>query len=144
VERERDGYVISTDRERLDREEIWIFLRGSYWARGIPREVSDRAIERSLCFGLYAPDGSQAGFARVVTDAATFAWIGDLFVLESHRGRGLGIWLVETLLAHPEMQGLRKIVLATADAHGLYRRFGFKPADAERLMEVSSLPEGEY
>ena len=137
MESERDGYVISTDRRRLDRERIWAFLRESYWAKGIPMDVLAGAIERSLCFGLYAPDGSQAGFARVVTDAATFAWIGDLFVLEPHRGNGLGVWLTKTLLAHPDLLGLRKIILATADAHELYRRFGFEAADAERLMEIS-------
>jgi GNAT superfamily N-acetyltransferase len=144
VEATRDGYVISTDPERLDRDRIGAFLRESYWAKGIPMDVLDRAIEGSLCFGLYAPDGSQAGFARVVTDGATFAWIGDLFVLEPHRGNGLGVWLTETLLGHPDLRGLRKIILATADAHELYRRFGFETADAERLMEVSVPAEELY
>jgi GNAT superfamily N-acetyltransferase len=141
MEAERDGYVISTDRARLDRERIWEFLRTSYWATGVPRSVVEGAIEGSLCFGLYAPDGSQAGFARAVTDRATFAWIADLFVLPEHRGRGLGVWLTETLLAHPDLQGLRRVTLATADAHGLYQRFGFVPADPERLMDLSVPPE---
>ena len=144
VEREREGYVISDEEARLDRERIWAYLHGSYWAKGIPRDVLDRAIDRSVPFGLYAPDGSQAGFARVVTDGETFAWIGDLFVFEPHRGRGLGVWLTATVLDHPDVRGLRKIVLATADAHGLYERFGFRPADSERMMEISLAPEEAY
>ena len=140
----RDGYEISTDPARLDRDAVCGFLTGSYWARGIPRDLLDRAIDRSLSFGVYAPDGSQAGYARVVTDGETFAWIGDLFVLEPHRGRGLGKWLVETILAHDEVANLRKIVLATADAHGLYARFGFEAADSRRMMEISLPPEEAY
>jgi RimJ/RimL family protein N-acetyltransferase len=140
----RDGYEISTDLARLDRRLVWGFLTESYWARGIPRDLLDRAIDRSLSFGVYAPDGSQAGYARVVTDGETFAWIGDLFVLEGHRGKGLGKWLVEAILAHPDVVGLRKVVLATADAHGLYTRFGFEPVDPERMMERSLSPEQAY
>jgi GNAT superfamily N-acetyltransferase len=98
--------------------------------------VVARSIEGSLCFGLYAPDGSQAGFARAVTDAATFAYIADVFVLEPHRGQGLGVWLVQTVLAHPDLQGLRRTVLATLDAHGLYTARGFAPLrNPERWME---------
>jgi GNAT superfamily N-acetyltransferase len=138
VERSRDGYVISTDPARLDRDAIWHFLRTSYWSPGVPREVVDRSIEGSLVFGLYAPGGEQAGFARAVTDAATFAWLADVFVLDGHRGRGLGVWLVEAVLAHPDLQGLRRILLATADAHGLYRRFGFERPDADRLMALDA------
>jgi GNAT superfamily N-acetyltransferase len=130
----RDGYVISNDPARLDREAIWRFLRTTYWSPGIAREVVERGIDNSLVFGLYAPDGAQAGFARVVTDRARFAWLADVFVLEEHRGRGLGVWLVETVVAHPELAGLR-LVLGTADAHGLYERFGFGPVDATRMME---------
>ncbi|MEA2149751.1 MAG: hypothetical protein QOD69_1581 [Solirubrobacteraceae bacterium] len=130
----RDGYVISNDPARLDRETIWRFLRTTYWSPGIAREVVERGIDNSLVFGLYAPDGAQAGFARVVTDRARFAWLADVFVLEEHRGRGLGVWLVETVVAHPELAGLR-LVLGTADAHGLYERFGFGPVDAMRMME---------
>ncbi len=143
LERE-DGYRISTDAALLDRERVWRFLTESYWARGIPRELLDRAIDRSLPFGLFAPDGSQAGFARAVTDGATFAWIGDLFVFAEHRGKGLGVWLTESLLAHPDLQGLRKTVLATADAHGLYERFGFMAADPERVLEINVPPEERY
>ena len=143
LERE-DGYRISTDAALLDRERVWRFLTGSYWARGISRDLLDHAIDGSLSFGLFAPDGSQAGFARAVTDRATFAWIGDLFVFSEHRGKRLGVWLTESALAHPDLAGIRKLVLATADAHGLYRRFGFEPADSERLMEISRAPEEVY
>ena len=143
LERE-DGYRISTDAALLDRERIWRFLTESYWARGIPRDLLDRAIDRSLPFGLFAPDGTQAGFARAVTDGETFAWIGDLFVLSEHRGKGLGVWLTESLLGHPDLQGLRKTVLATADAHGLYERFGFTAADPERMLEINVPPEERY
>ena len=132
-----NGYEISTDPARLDLDVIHGYLREAYWSPGVPRDVVERSIARSLCFGLYAPDGAQAGFARVVTDGATFAWIADVFVLEPHRGRGLGVWLMETLLAHPELQGLRRTVLATNDAHGLYERFGFEPLPTpERWMAL--------
>ena len=129
-----DGYLISTDRDRLDRESIWRFLRTTYWAPDVAREVVERSIDNSLVFGLFSPQGDQAGFARVVTDRARFAWLADVFVLEAHRGKGLGVWLVETAFAHPDLADLR-FVLATADAHGLYERFGFRPVDAERMME---------
>ncbi len=99
----RDGYEISTDADRLDVEAIWGFLRTAYWSEGVERDVVVRSIEGSIPFGLYAPGGEQAGFARAVTDSATFAWIADVFVLEPHRGRGLGVWLVETVLAHPDV-----------------------------------------
>ena len=131
---ERDGYEISTDPARLDREAIHAFLRTAYWSEGIAREVVDRSIEGSIPFGLYAPGGPQAGFARAVTDGATFAWIADVFVLEAHRGRGLGVWLVETVLAHPEVRDVRRAMLGTADAHGLYERFGFRPPVEGRMM----------
>ena len=131
-----NGYEISTDPARLDLDVIHGYLREAYWSPGVPRDVVERSIARSLCFGLYAPD-AQAGFARVVTDGATFAWIADVFVLDPHRGRGLGVWLMETVLAHPDLQGLRRIVLATKDAHELYERFGFVPLPTpERWMSV--------
>ncbi len=129
-----DGYTISTDRSRVDREVVWRFLRTSYWSPGIELEVLNRGIENSLVFGLLSPDGVQAGFARTVTDRARFAWLADVFVLEEHRGQGLGVWLVETILGHPDLQGVR-VMLATADAHGLYARFGFAAVDPARLME---------
>ena len=99
----------------------------------MPREVVERSLARSTVLGLYAPDGAQAGLARAVTDGATFAWIGDTFVLAEHRGRGLGVWLVESLLEHPDLRGLRRIMLATRDAHALYERFGFE-AIGDRIM----------
>jgi GNAT superfamily N-acetyltransferase len=128
---------VSTDRDRLDRELVHRFLsRESYWALGVARETVDRAIERSLAFGLYV-DGEQVGFARAVTDAATFAWIADVFVLRSHRGRGLGRRLVEAVLAHPDVSGARHVLLGTADAHGLYESYGFRPLERpERYLNL--------
>lgn len=135
MEWERDGLTISTDRSRLDRDAIHEFLSGSYWAKGIPRALVDRSIDNSLCFGLY--DGDRlVGFARVITDSATFAYLSDVFVLESHRGRGLGTWFMECVLLHPDLQNLRRWMLATADAHGLYQRVGFTAlSKPERIME---------
>jgi GNAT superfamily N-acetyltransferase len=132
----RGAFSISTDRGRLDRGMIHEFLRGSYWAKGIPREVVDRSIEHAIDFGLY--DGKrQVGFARVITDRATFAYLSDVFILESHRGQALGTWLTESILAHRELQGLRRWMLATHDAHGLYRKAGFTPlAHPDHFMEL--------
>jgi GNAT superfamily N-acetyltransferase len=131
------GYEISTDPARLDLDVIHGFLATAYWSPGVPRATVERAIAHSLPFGLYAPGGAQAGFARVVSDRTTFAYLADVFVLPEHRGRGLGVRLVETILAHPELQGLRRWHLATADAHELYRRFGFAtPADPGRFMNL--------
>jgi GNAT superfamily N-acetyltransferase len=120
-----DQYAISTDPARLDREAIHRYLSTeAYWSPGVPRETVERSIDNSLVFGLY--DGAaQVGFARVVTDRATFGWIADVYVLAEHRGKGLGKRLVEAILAHPDLQGVRRLLLATADAHGLYRRYGF-------------------
>ena len=131
---EHEGYEISSDPSRLDVEAIWTFLRTAYWSAGVERHVVERSLEASIVFGLYAPDGSQAGFARLVTDEATFAWLADLFVLEEHRGRGLGVLLAEAAVAHAVGLGLRQVLLATADAHGLYERFGFMAAEAGRYM----------
>ena len=135
MEWKRDGFTVSTEKDRLDRGVIHEFLRDSYWAKGIPPALVDRSIENSLCFGLY--DGETlVGFARVITDKATFAYLSDVFVLESHRGRGLATWFMEVVMAHPELQGIRRWMLATADAHGLYRKVGFTPLSRpERIME---------
>ena len=122
-----DGYVVSTDPLRLDVDRIHRFLSTAYWSAGVPREVVQRSIVHSLPFGLYAPSGQQAGFARVVTDRATYAYLGDVYVESAHRGHGLGKFLVSCVLAHPQLQGLRRWALATADAHGLYARHGFRP-----------------
>ncbi len=132
----QDGYEIDTDNSRLDLNAIHEFLKTAYWSEGIPRDIVQRSIDHSLCFGLYAKDGDQAGFARAVTDRATFAYLGDVFVLPTHQGRGLGKWLVEAVLSHPDVKGLRRLMLATRDAHGLYARFGFTTPEPGRLMEV--------
>jgi GNAT superfamily N-acetyltransferase len=131
--------LISDDPALLDRVFIHQFLsERSYWAQGVPREIVDRAIEHSLCFGVYR-GGQQIGFARAVTDFATFAWLADVFVVEDNRGKGVGQKLVAAVLAHPRLQGLRRFQLGTRDAHGLYARFGFQPlAYPERFMEISS------
>ena len=135
------GYVVSTDPGRLDIDRIHRFLSTAYWSAGIPREVMERAIAHSLPFGLYAPSGEQAGFARVVTDCATYAYLGDVYVETDHRGRGLGKFLVSCILAHPELQGLRRWALATADAHGLYAGYGFRPpADPGAHLFIERAP----
>jgi len=132
----RGEYTISTDRARLDLVVVHDFLaRQSYWATGRSLETIRRSIENSVAFGIYK-GAAQVGFARVITDHATFAWLADVFVLDSERGRGLGKWLVEVILAHPELQGFRRWVLATKDAQELYRRFGFiELKRPERWME---------
>jgi GNAT superfamily N-acetyltransferase len=136
MEWSRGGFTISTDPERLDRARIHGFLVDSYWAKAIPRAVVDRSIEGSLNFGLYE-GAAQVGFARVITDRATFAYLADVFVLESHRGRGLAAWLMEVIQAHPELQSLRRWILMTRDAHELYRKFGFREIeDPGRCMEI--------
>jgi len=128
-------YEIDTDKARLDRALIHRFLARSHWAKGLPVAVLERAIEHSLAFGLYR-DGSQVGFARVVTDHATFAYLADVFVVSGERGKGLGRWLVENILAHPGLQGLRRWLLGTRDAHGLYHRCGFsEPAPPFAFLE---------
>lgn len=132
----RGEYEIDTSRERLDISAIHAFLsESSYWAKGRPVEVVRRSIDHSLPFGLYCGT-RQIGFARVITDYATFAWIADVFILPEHRGKGLSKWLMETILAHPELQGFRRWVLGTRDAQALYSRFGFAPLRLpERWME---------
>jgi GNAT superfamily N-acetyltransferase len=121
--RNRDGYTISTDRAKLDTEAIYRFLaEASYWAEGRPLDTVTTSIEHSLCFGVNKED-LLVGFARVVTDYATFAWVCDVFVVESHRRRGLGKWLIACIVEHPDLQGML-LMLATRDAHELYRRYG--------------------
>jgi GNAT superfamily N-acetyltransferase len=133
------GLLISDDPALLDRAFIHSFLsERSYWAQGVPREIVDRSIEHALCFGVYR-HGRQIGFARAVTDFATFAWLADVFVVEENRGKGVGKRLIAAVLAHPRLQGLRRFQLGTRDAHSLYARFGFQPlAYPERFMEISS------
>jgi GNAT superfamily N-acetyltransferase len=133
---QRNGFLISTDRARLDLNLIHGFLRNCYWCKGVSREIVARSIEHSLCFGIYDKD-EQVGFARVISDFATYAYIGDVFVLEHYRGRGLSKWLMECILQHPQLQGLPRWSLVTGDAHGLYSQFGFTPLQApERWMEI--------
>lgn len=133
----RGDYLISTDPSLLDLELVHRFLsEEAYWSPGVPRDVVERSIEHSLNFGLYR-EKDQVGFARVVTDCATFAWVADVFVIEAHRGHGLGKWLMETVVAHPDLRTLRRWLLATVDAHGLYEPLGFRPiADHPRFMAV--------
>ena len=131
-----DDYEISLDPERLDIAAIHGYLTRSYWSPGIPRSTVERAIANALCFGLYCR-GEQVGFARVVTDKSTFAYLADVYVLESHRGQGLSKRLMEVVVAHPDLQGLRRFILATKDAHELYRKYGFEAlANPGSMMEI--------
>jgi GNAT superfamily N-acetyltransferase len=137
MEYRRGAFLLSTSRERLDLDVVHDFLTNCYWAHGIPREVVARSIEHALCFGIYDGEGAQVGFARVISDFATIAYLGDVFVLEKHRGRELGKWLMECIVQHPALQNLRRWILTTRDAHGLYSQFGFTPVTApERYMEL--------
>ena len=132
---ERGEYTISTDKARLDLGVIHGFLNTSYWAAGRSIETIQRSIENSLPFGVYKGE-QQIGFARVITDYATFAWIADVFILDAFQGQGLGHWLMEVIITHPELQQFRRWVLATKDAHELYRKFGFSELKLpERWME---------
>lgn len=130
-------YTISTDKSRLDVAMIHRFLsQESYWAKNITRELVERSIANSICFGAYDDGHSLVGFARVVTDSATFAYVGDVFVLTAHRGRGLSKQLMQAIVEHPQLQGLRRWHLLTRDAHALYRHVGFHPLELpERHME---------
>jgi GNAT superfamily N-acetyltransferase len=133
----REEFVISTDPARLDLDVIHEFLTNCYWAKGIPRDVVARSIEHALCFGIYDGSRAQVGFARVISDFATIAYLGDVFVLESHRGRGLSKWMMECIMQHPALQGLRRWILLTSDAHRLYAQFGFTALkSADRYMEL--------
>jgi len=119
-------FLVSTNRDKLDLNVVHGYLTESYWAKGISREVVVRSIENSLCFGVFNNDG-QIGFARVISDFATYAYLADVFILEKYRGHGLSKWLMECIVVHPKLQGLRRWTLATRDAHGLYAKFGFTP-----------------
>jgi N-acetylglutamate synthase-like GNAT family acetyltransferase len=133
----RGEFFVSTERARLDLRVIHGFLTNCYGAKGISRELVTRSVEHSLCFGIYDGSGAQVGFARVVSDFATVAYLGDVFVLETHRRRGLSKFMVECIMKHPDLQRLRRWILLTRDAHGLYEQFGFTPLQsAERYMEL--------
>jgi GNAT superfamily N-acetyltransferase len=131
----RGDYELVTDPGAVDVALVHRFLaEASYWARGVPREAVEEACRHSLCFTLRR-EGGQVGFARVVSDFVRFAWLADVFVVPAHRGRGLGAWMVARVLAHPRVAAIPRVVLATADAHGLYARFGFEPAPPSGLMQ---------
>lgn len=131
-----EGYAISTDPVSLDLEVIHGFISQSYWAKDIPKSLIERMLANSLCFGLYHGT-TQVGFARIISDYATFAYLADVFVLPGHRGKGLSKALVQAILAHPDLQGLRRWMLVTLDAQGLYQQFGFKPLPhPERYLEI--------
>jgi GNAT superfamily N-acetyltransferase len=137
VESRRGDYLLTTDPALLDLDVIHGFLTNCYWAKGIPRETVVRSVEHSLCFGIYDGSRAQVGFARVISDFATIAYLGDVFILDSHRGQGLGTWMMECITSHPLLQGLRRWILLTRDAHALYSKFGFTPLKApERFMEL--------
>lgn len=136
-ERHREKFTVSTDPARLDVDAVHAFLSTSYWAQGIPRETVALALGNSLCFGLYEED-RQVGLARMVTDRATFAYLCDVYVLPERRGLGLGRWLMQCVMDHPDLAGLRRLSLVTSDAHDLYRPFGFKElSHPERYMEIT-------
>ena len=133
----KDNFCLSTDKARLDVESIHQFLSTkAYWCLNIPKEKVQSAIQNSLCFGVYA-DEKQIGFARIISDLSTIAYLGDVYILEEYRGKGLSKWLMEAIMSYPELQGLRRWILLTGDAHGLYRKFGWTDiADPSRWMEV--------
>lgn len=131
-------YEVTTDPSRIDVPAVHAFLTDSYWAKGIALAAVERSIQNSICFGIYRGK-EQAGFARVITDRATFAYLADVFVLPAFRGRGLSKWLMQCIMAHPDLQGLRRWSLVTRDAHGLYEQFGFRVVTApQRWMEKPS------
>lgn len=130
------GYRISTKLEEMDLSVIHGYLSQSYWARDIPLATLQRALQNSLCFGVFTDNGEQVGFARMITDRATFAYLADVFILDAHRGKSLSKWLMQAITENPDLQGLRRSVLATRDAHGLYRQFGYTALNKpETFME---------
>ncbi|OUS28189.1 GNAT family N-acetyltransferase ['Osedax' symbiont bacterium Rs2_46_30_T18] len=130
------GYSISSDQSKMDLNAIHTYLSKSYWAEGVPRETLAKALQNSLCFGVFCAD-QQIGFARLITDKATFAYLADVYILEQHRGKGLSKWLMQEIIRHPQNQGLRRIVLATKDAHSLYAQYDFKAlTHPDKFMEL--------
>jgi GNAT superfamily N-acetyltransferase len=141
----RDGFEADDDPARIDVDVVHGFLSTAYWSPGVPRDVVARAIEGSLNVGVYTSDGELVAFARAVTDRATFAWIADVFVLPEYRGHGLGKFVVTSLLEHPELKGMRRVMLATRDAHELYRQYGFKELpDLTTMMVIRRDPAELY
>ena len=136
--RHRGEYTLSDDPARIDVTAVQAYLTRSHWAEGISLDLVKRCIAGSLCIGVYHSSAGQVGFARVITDRASFAYLCDVYVLDDHRGRGLGKWMTDAVMAHPDLQGLRRFVLVTKDAHELYRPFGFTaPAQPDRYMEIA-------
>ncbi len=133
IQHPTNNYRLSTDPHKMDVEAIYQYLSRSYWAEGRTKATVEKSLRNSLNFGVLSPEGVQIGFARVITDYATFAYLADVYILEEHRGNGLSKWLMETIMAHPDLQGLRRWVLATRDAHGLYAQFGFTPLPKPEL-----------
>jgi N-acetylglutamate synthase-like GNAT family acetyltransferase len=132
----KNGFSISTDKRKINIPYVHNFLSHSYWAAGISIHLVKKAIKGSLCFAVYHHK-DQIGFARMITDGATFAYLADVFIDEKYRGRGLSKWLIENILSHPDLQGLRRVMLATKDAHSLYKKFGFTQlTNAERWMQI--------
>lgn len=140
MEQRKEGFLISTDQNKLDIPMIYSFLTSSYWAKNVPRDIVEKSARNSLCFGIY--NGSlQVGFARVISDYATYAYICDVFILDDYRGKGLSKWLMQCIMQHSELQGLRRWSLVTRDAHELYRKFGFTQLQKpERYMEILRIP----
>ena len=146
---EKDGFIINTDKQQLDIASIHQYLsKEAYWCKNIPMEIVKGSIEGSVCFGMYhnnrqaLPVGRQIGFARVITDNASFGYLADVFIINEYRGRGLSKWLMQCILGHPELQGFRSWLLGTRDAHGLYSQFGFKPLEhPERFMRLGLITE---
>lgn len=131
------GLKISSNTADMDLNVIHHFLTNSYWAKGISFELVERAVQHSLCFGVFTDNNEQVGFARMITDRTSFAYLADVFIIDDYRGKGLSKWLMQEIMRHPDLQGLRRMVLVTADAHGLYEQVGFKPlAKPEGYMEL--------
>lgn len=131
------GFRITNSLDEMDLNAIYLFISNSYWAQGIPKELFEKALRNSLCFAVFDATNQQVGFARVITDRATFAYLADVFVVEKHRGKGISKWLISEILSYGELQGLRRMMLATRDAHGLYEQFGFSPIEpVENFMQI--------
>ncbi|MFZ4712212.1 MAG: GNAT family N-acetyltransferase [Bacteriovoracaceae bacterium] len=136
LEKKRDNFLISTNQELLDLNQTHQMIAESYWATNIPKDIFERSVRNSLCFGLYDVN-MQIGFARVITDYATFAYLGDVFITSKYRGMGLSKWLMDSIMEHPDLQGLRRFCLGTKDAHGLYEKYGFESiSNPKNWMEI--------
>jgi GNAT superfamily N-acetyltransferase len=145
-ETSQNGFLLSTDKSKLDVDVIHNYLcNESYWAKNIPIEIVKRSIEGSCCFGIFVKENTiqkQIGFARVISDCATFGYLADVFILDAYRGKGLSKWMMEFIMSCPDLQGLRRWLLATKDAHELYKKFGFSALDKpERIMGFKPFDE---